>query len=135
MDAVVVLHGRLRPPNSGGLFFSLVRSAGGARVVAHPLHVSSPCVGRTIFPIPRLAPFGARWDTRFILAFSDAKHSAIVEASAQRTLRLLALCRGGGRSYCVLVPCAQLLARSRLVLVPCGLCWALLDGVSHPSEV
>jgi hypothetical protein len=43
MDAVVFLHGKLRPPNSGGLFFSLVRSAGGARVVA--------------LPIPRLAPF------------------------------------------------------------------------------
>src|SRR5262245_4771445 len=38
-------------------------------------------------------------------------------------------------SYCVLVPCAQLFARSRLVLVPCGLCWALRDGVSHPPEV
>src|SRR5262249_31940913 len=30
---------------------------------------------------------------------------------------------------------AQLLPRSRLVLVPCGLCWALLDGVSHSPEV
>ena len=99
------------------------------------VQVSSPCVGRTIFPIPRLAPFVGRWDTRFILAFSGAKHPAIVEASAQRTLRLLALCRGSGSSYCVLVPCTQLLARSRLVLGPCGLCWPLLDGVSHPSEV
>ena len=101
---------------------------GGAGIIAR-------CVGRTIFPIPRLAPFVGRWDTRFILAFSGAKHPAIVEASAQRTLRLLALCRGSGRSYCVLVRCDQLLARSRLVLGPCELCWALLDGVSHPSEV
>src|SRR5215469_3617187 len=108
-------------------------SAGGACVVAHP-HLSSP-YGRTIFPIPRLAPLGRRRDTRFILAFLGDKHPAIVEASAQRTLRLLALCRGSGRVYCVLVPCAELLARSRLVLVPCGLCWALLDGVSHPREV
>src|SRR5262249_22908042 len=52
-----------------------------------------------------------------------------------RTLRLLALCRGSGCVYCVLVPCAQLLARSRLVLVPCGLCWALLDVFSHPREI
>src|SRR5215472_15155091 len=56
-------------------------------------------------------------------------------ASAQRTLRLLALCRGSGCVYCVLVPCAQLLARSRLVLVPCRLCWALRDVFSHPQEV
>src|SRR6516162_11209776 len=47
---------------------------GGAGIIAR-------CVGRTIFPIPRLAPFVGRWDTRFILAFSGAKHPAIVEAS------------------------------------------------------
>ena len=41
---MVFLHGRLRPPNSGGLFFSLVRSAGGARVVAHPLPTYHRCV-------------------------------------------------------------------------------------------
>src|SRR6516225_12228012 len=33
---------------------------GGAGIIAR-------CVGRTIFPIPRLAPFVGRWDTRFIL--------------------------------------------------------------------
>ena len=37
--------------------------------------------------------------------------------------RLLALCWGSGCVYCALVPYAQLLARSGLVLVPCGLCW------------
>src|SRR6516165_2285902 len=100
-----------------------------------PPHISSLCVGRTIFPISRLTPFGGRRDTRFILAFMDDKHPAIMVASAQRTLRLLALCRGSGPVYCVLVPCAQLLARSRLVLVPCGLCWALRDVFSHPQDV
>ena len=41
---MVFLHGRLRPPNSGGLFFSIVRSADGARVVAHPLPTYHRCV-------------------------------------------------------------------------------------------
>src|SRR5262252_10881253 len=77
MDAVVVLHGRLRPPKSGGLFFSLSEKCWWCACCgASSPHVSSLCVGRTIFPIPRLAPFGGRWDTRFILAFSDAKHPA-----------------------------------------------------------
>ena len=120
--------------NQGGLALSHV-GPGSPPSTPSPPHVSSLCVGRTIFAIPRIATFGGRRDTRFILAYMGNKHPAIMVASAQRTLRLLALCRGSGRVYCVLVPCAQLLARSRLVLVPCGLRWALRDVFSHPREV
>ena len=120
--------------NQGGLALSHV-GPGSPPSTPSPPHVSSLCVGRTIFAIPRLAPFGGRRDTRFILAFMGDKHPAVMVASAPRTLRLLALCWGSGCVYCVLVPCAQLLARSGLVLVPCGLCWALLDVFSHPREV
>src|SRR5215469_1839600 len=133
MDAVVVLHGRLRPPNFGGLFFSLVRSDGGARVVAHPLPTYHRCVSEERSFVYLVSPLLVVVGILGLFSLSRAL-SIRPEANA-RTLRLLALCRGGGRSYCVLVPCAQLLARSRLVLGPCGLCWALLDGVSHPSEV
>src|SRR6516165_386134 len=120
--------------NQGGLALSHV-GPGSPPSTPSPPHVSSLCVRRTIFAIPRLAPFGGRRDTRFILAFLGDTHPAIMVASARRTLRLLALCRDSRRVYCVLVPCAQLLVRSRLVLVPCRLCWALLDVFSHPPEV
>jgi hypothetical protein len=56
-------------------------------------------------------------------------------ASAQRTLRPLVHGRCGGRVLCVRGNCVQLLPRSRLALVRCGLCWAVLDGVSHPREI
>jgi hypothetical protein len=54
---------------------------------------------------------------------------------AQRTLRLLVLGRGPRRVRWVLALRVQLLARPRLVLVPCGLCRVLRDVFSHPREV
>src|SRR5215472_16682697 len=110
--------------------FPWVRSAGGARVVAHPLPTYHRRVSEERSFLYLVSPLLVVVGILGLFSLSRAL-SIRPEASAQRTLRLLALCRGGGRSYCVLVPCAQLLARSRLVLVPCGLCWALLDGVSH----
>src|SRR5215831_19356638 len=90
--------------------------------MAHPLPTYHRCVSEERSFVYLVSPLLVVVGILGLFSLSRAL-SIRPEANA-RTLRLLALCRGGGRSYCVLVPCAQLLARSRLVL---GV-WALLGS-------